>query len=88
MKKFFLTLFLFAAFSVNAFAVNDNLIPLTPTITPLRIFFAVLAVIGFIIAEYYFDKIREQRVAERPERYEKKLAELEEKRKKKNRNKK
>lgn len=72
MKKFFLTLFLFAAFSVNAFAVNDNRIPLTPTITPLRIFFAVLAVIGFIIAEYYFNKIREQRVAERPERAEKK----------------
>ena len=62
MKKFFLTLFLFAAFSVNAFAVNNNRIPLTPTITPLRIFFAVLAVIGFVVAEYYFNKIREERV--------------------------
>lgn len=82
MKKFFLTLFLFAAFSVNDFAVNDNRIPLTPTITPLRIFFAVLAVIGFVVAEYYFNKIREERVATRPERYQKKMAKIKEKKEK------
>lgn len=84
MKKFFLTLFLFAAFSVNAFAVNNNRIPLTPTITPLRIFFAVLAVIGFVVVEYYFNKIREERVATRPERYQKKMAKIKEKKEKKN----
>ncbi len=68
MKKLFLTLILIFAFSVNAFAANDNRIPNDLTVTPLRIFFAVLVVVGFVIAEILFEKIREQRVAERPER--------------------
>lgn len=84
MKKLLLTLILIFSFSVNSFAANDNRIPNDLTVTPLRIFFAVLVVIGFIIAEILFEKIREQRVASRPERYEKKMAELAEKRKKKN----
>lgn len=68
MKKFFLMLILMFSFSLNSFAANDNRIPLTPTVTPLRIFFAVLAVLGFILAEIYIERKREQRVAERPER--------------------
>ncbi len=84
MKKFFLTLILLFAFSINAFAENENRIPNDLTVTPLRIFFAVLAVIGFVVVEYYFSKIREERVATRPERYEKKMAKIKEKKEKKN----
>lgn len=68
MKKLFLTVALICLMTVNSFAANDNGIPLTPTVTPLRIFFAVLAVVGFILAEIYIEKKREQRVAQRPER--------------------
>ena len=68
MKKLFLTAALICLMTLNSFAANDNRIPLTPTVTPLRIFFAVLAVVGFILAEIYIEKKREQRVAQRPER--------------------
>lgn len=84
MKKFFLTLILLFAFSINAFAENENRIPNDLTVTPLRIFFAVLAVIGFIVVEYYFNKIREERVATRPERYQKKMAKIKAKKRRKN----
>lgn len=68
MKKLFLTALLICSMSVTAFAANGNRIPLTPTVTPLRIFFAVLAVVAFILAEIYIEKKREQRVVQRPER--------------------
>lgn len=83
MRKIFLTLVLFCLLSINSFAANGNQIPLTPTVTPLRVFFAVLAVVGFVLAEFYIERKREQRVASRPERYEKKMAELKEKKEKK-----
>lgn len=68
MKKLFLTAALICLMTLNSFAANDNRIPLTPTVTLLRIFFAVLAVTGFVLAEIYIEKKREQRVKERPER--------------------
>ena len=68
MKKLFLTAALICLMTLNSFAANGNRIPLTPTVTPLRIFFAVLAVLGFVLAEIYIEKKREQRVKERPER--------------------
>lgn len=83
MRKIFLTLVLFCSLSINSFAANDNRIPLTPTVTPLRVFFAVLAVVVFVLAEIYIERKREQRVASRPERYKKKMAELKEKKEKK-----
>lgn len=83
MRKIFLTLVLFCSLSVYSFAANDNRIPLTPTVTPLRVFFAVLAVVGFVLAEIYIERKREQRVASRPERYQKKMAELKTKKEKK-----
>lgn len=87
MKKLFLTLVLIYSFSICSFAANKNRIPLTPTVTPLRIFFAVLAVLGFILAEIYIERKREQRVASRPERAAKKTEELQKKRNKKNKSK-
>lgn len=68
MKKLFLTAALICLMTLNSFAANGNRIPLTPTVTPLRIFFAVLAVLGFVLAEIYIEKKREQRVKKRPER--------------------
>ena len=68
MKKLFLTAALICLMTLHSFAANDNRIPLTPTVTPLRIFFAALAVLGFVLAEIYIEKKREQRVKERPER--------------------
>lgn len=68
MKKLFLTAALICLMTLNSCAANGNRIPLTPTVTPLRIFFAVLAVLGFVLAEIYIEKKREQRVKERPER--------------------
>lgn len=83
MRKIFLTLVLLCSLSVYSFAANDNRIPLTPTVTTLRVFFAVLAVAGFVLAEIYIERKREQRVASRPERYQKKMAELKTKKEKK-----
>ena len=85
MKKLFLTAALICLMTLNSFAANGNRIPLTPTVTPLRIFFAVLAVLGFVLAEIYIEKKREQRVKERPERA--KLKAEKDKQKKQNKNK-
>ncbi|MDE5994355.1 MAG: hypothetical protein K2G60_02450 [Oscillospiraceae bacterium] len=82
MKKLFVTLVLIYSLSFCSFAANKNRIPLTPTVTPLRIFFAALAVLGFILAEIYIERKREQRVASRPERAEKKAAKLKNKKNK------
>lgn len=42
-----------------------------PTVTPLRIFFAVLIIFAFIVMEIAFEKIREKRIKKRNESYEK-----------------
>lgn len=56
-------------------------IPNDPTVTPIRVFFAVFIVIAFIAGELLFEHFRKKRIQSRPERYEKKMKELEEKRK-------
>lgn len=67
-----LLLVLCFSFCVTAFAENGEIrYPLTPTITPIRIFFAVLVVILFIASEIAFEKIREKRVEKRNKTYEK-----------------
>lgn len=59
--------------AMTAFAESDGIrYPLSPTITPLRIFFAVLAVILFVAAEIVFEKVREKKVEERNKSYERK----------------
>ena len=79
MKRFFLkfnslvTATVFSViFGISSFAAGDTPdIPLTPTITPLRIFFAVLVIILFVVSEILFEKIREKRVEKRNGSYEK-----------------
>lgn len=59
--------------AMTAFAESDGIrYPLSPTITPLRIFFAALAVILFVAAEIVFEKVREKKVEERNKSYERK----------------
>lgn len=73
MKRFFLklnslvTAMVFSViFGISTFAAGDTPdIPLTPTITPLRIFFAVLVIILFVVCEILFEKIREKRIEKR-----------------------
>lgn len=67
-----MSLLLCFTFCVAAFAENgETRYPLTPTITPIRVFFAVLVVILFIASEIAFEKIREKRVEKRNKTYEK-----------------
>lgn len=77
MKRFFLKLnslvmvMVFSViFGISSFAGSDTPdIPLTPTITPLRIFFAVLVIILFVVCEILFEKIREKRIENRNNSY-------------------
>lgn len=57
---------------ITAFAEDEIKYSNEPTVTPIRIFFAVLVVILFVIMEIAFEKIREKRVAKRNKNYDKK----------------
>ena len=83
MRKILLTLLLVFPMAIQVSA-EEIRIPNTPTITPLRVFFAVFVVMLFIAGEILFDYFRKKRIANRPERYEKKMKELEEKKKARN----
>ncbi len=63
--------FLAVSFGFSAFAVNDSEIRYSNELTssPLRIFFAVLAVILFVVSEIVFEKVREKRVGKRNGEY-------------------
>lgn len=71
-KTVIISFLLCLSFCVTAFAENGEIrYSLMPTITPIRIFFAVLVVILFIASEVAFEKIREKRVEKRNKTYEK-----------------
>ncbi len=57
------------AFTVTAFAGNTVKYSNELTVTPIRIFFAILVIILFIIMEIAFEKIREKRVEKRNKKY-------------------
>lgn len=67
----FISVFLCLTFCITAFADDGVKYSLTPTVTPIRIFFAVLVIILFVISEIAFEKIRNKRVAKRNKKYEK-----------------
>ena len=56
-------------FSLTAFAENTVKYSNELTVTPIRIFFAILVIVLFVISEIAFDKIREKRVAKRNKKY-------------------
>ncbi|MBR5246062.1 MAG: hypothetical protein IKV25_01665 [Clostridia bacterium] len=57
------------AFTVMAYAEKTVKYSNDLTVTPIRIFFAILVIVLFIVSEIAFEKIREKRVAKRNEKY-------------------
>ena len=56
-------------FTVTAFAEKTVKYSNELTVTPIRIFFAILVIILFIIGEIAFERIREKRVEKRNKKY-------------------
>ncbi len=56
-------------FSTTAFAENTIKYSNELTVTPIRVFFAVLIIPAFIVMEIAFEKIREKRVEKRNKKY-------------------
>lgn len=57
--------------TVTAFAEKEVKYSNELTVTPIRIFFAILVVILFVVMEIAFEKIREKRVEKRNKNYRK-----------------
>lgn len=58
------------SFSVTVFAEETVKYSNELTVTPIRIFFAILIIPAFIAMEIAFEKIREKRIAKRNKSYE------------------
>lgn len=56
-------------FTVTAFAEKTVKYGNELTVTPIRIFFAILVIVLFIVMEIAFEKIREKRVEKRNKKY-------------------
>ena len=57
------------AFSVTAFAEKTVKYSNELTVTPIRVFFAILVIALFVVMEIAFEKIREKRVEKRNKKY-------------------
>ena len=57
------------AFTVTAFAEKTVKYGNELTVTPIRIFFAILVIVLFVVMEIAFEKIREKRVENRNKKY-------------------
>lgn len=64
-----LSVLLCLTFTVTAFAEETVKYSNELTVSPIRIFFAILVIVLFIVGEIAFEKIREKRVAKRNEKY-------------------
>ena len=72
MKKLNTILFsviLCLTFSVTAFAEKTVKYSNELTVTPIRVFFAILVIALFVVMEIAFEKIREKRVEKRNKKY-------------------
>ena len=56
-------------FSITTFAENTVKYSNELTVTPIRVFFAILIIPAFIVMEIAFEKIREKRVEKRNKKY-------------------
>jgi|GEM_PF-5819001 len=59
------------SFSLNAFAEDTVKYSNDLTVTPIRVFFAILIIPAFIVMEIAFGKLREKRIEKRNHSYEK-----------------
>lgn len=57
------------AFTITAFAEKTVKYSNELTVTPIRIFFAILVIVLFVIMEIAFERIREKRVEKRNKKY-------------------
>ena len=60
-----MSLMLMFSFGVTTFAEDAVKISNDLTVTPIRIFFAILIIPAFILMEIAFDKIRKKRIEKR-----------------------
>ena len=56
-------------FTVTAFAEKTVKYSNELTVTPIRVFFAILVILLFVVTEIAFEKIREKRVDKRNKNY-------------------
>jgi hypothetical protein len=61
----FMSLVLLFSFGVTAFAKETVKIPNDLTVSPIRIFFACVVIVGFVVMEILFDRIRNKRIEKR-----------------------
>jgi hypothetical protein len=57
------------AFTVTAFAEKTVKYSNELTVTPIRVFFAILVIVLFVVMEIAFERIREKRVEKRNKKY-------------------
>ena len=57
------------AFTITAFAEKTVKYSNELTVTPIRIFFAILVIVLFVVTEIAFERIREKRVEKRNKKY-------------------
>ena len=56
-------------FSLTAFAEKTVKYSNELTVTPIRVFFAILVIVLFVVMEIAFERIREKRVEKRNKKY-------------------
>ena len=62
---FLMSLVLLFSLGITAFAETAVKVPNDLTVTPIRIFFACVVIVGFVIMEILFNRIRTQRIEKR-----------------------
>ncbi len=60
-----MSLVLCFSFGITAFAEEAVKVPNDLTVTPIRIFFACVVIVGFVVMEILFNRIRTQRIEKR-----------------------
>ena len=65
LNRIILSLALMFSLSVTAFAEEAVKVPNDLTVTPIRIFFAILIIPAIIVMEIAFEKIRNKRIEKR-----------------------
>ena len=60
-----MSLVLLFSFGITTFAEENVKVPNDLTVTPIRIFFACVVIVGFVIMEILFNRIRTQRIEKR-----------------------
>ena len=64
-----MSLVLLFSFGITAFAEKTVKYGNELTVTPIRVFFAILVIALFVVMEIAFEKIREKRVEKRNKKY-------------------